>query len=115
MVAKESSLRRFSVVVGICKQNRGIGIDGKMPWRLRADMAYFKQVTRSTHDPLKRNAVIMGRKTWESIPSKFRPLDDRLNVVISRNTAVKAELCIPDGVSRLGPARRPWAAPSMLS
>eukprot|EP00966_Prymnesium_polylepis_P191171 4430885-Prymnesium_polylepis.1 len=40
----------------------------------------------------------MGRKTWESIPAKFRPLDDRLNIVLTRNAAAKAELGIPDGV-----------------
>lgn len=98
VVSSERSLRRFSVVVGVCKQTRGIGLKGKLPWHLRADMNYFKQLTRSTRDPLKRNAVIMGRKTWESIPDKFRPLADRLNVVITRNAAAKQELNIPDGV-----------------
>lgn len=48
-------------------------------------MAYFKDITSRTHDPTKQNAVIMGRKTWESIPSKFRPLPGRLNVVLSRS------------------------------
>jgi dihydrofolate reductase len=55
-----------------------------MPWRLSKDMQYFKNVT-STAPEGKRNAVIMGRKTWESIPVKFRPLTDRINVVITRN------------------------------
>jgi len=73
-------------------------MNGKLPWRLRADMAYFKQLTRSTRDPLKRNAVVMGRKTWQSIPDKFRPLDDRLNVVITRSKDAKLDLAIPDGV-----------------
>ena len=77
--------RRFSVVVASCKHTRGIGVGGKLPWSLRGDMQYFKQLTRSTADPLKRNAVIMGRKTWQSIPEKLRPLADRVNVVISRN------------------------------
>lgn len=48
-------------------------------------MAYFARVTANAPDGTK-NAVIMGRKTWESIPTKFRPLKDRLNVVISRNS-----------------------------
>lgn len=48
-------------------------------------MAYFKDITSRTYDPTKQNAVIMGRKTWESIPSKFRPLPGRLNVVLSRS------------------------------
>lgn len=40
----------------------------------------------TTKDEAKQNAVIMGRKTWESIPSKFRPLPSRLNIVLTRNT-----------------------------
>lgn len=90
--------RRFSVVVAVCKKSRGIGKDGQLPWRLRSDMAYFKQLTRSTHDPCKRNAVIMGRKTWQSIPAKFRPLDDRVNIVLSRNPSAVSELSLPEGV-----------------
>ena len=49
-------------------------------------MAYFARVTSSAPEGA-RNAVVMGRKTWESIPGKFRPLRDRLNVVISRDKA----------------------------
>ena len=86
--AKEGG-RRFSVVVAACKQSRGIGVSNQLPWRLRGDMQYFKQLTRSTRDPTKQNAVIMGRKTWESIPEKMRPLGDRLNVVISANPAAR--------------------------
>lgn len=88
--AQEGS-RRFSVVVAACKQTRGIGGAGQLPWRLRGDMHYFKQLTRSVQDPTKMNAVIMGRKTWQSIPEKMRPLGDRLNVVISSNPSAKAE------------------------
>lgn len=47
-------------------------------------MKYFKELTTRTNDPNKRNAVIMGRKTWESIPEKFRPLPGRLNVILSK-------------------------------
>ena len=50
-------------------------------------MAYFKELTTRTVDPAKQNAVIMGRKTWESIPPKFRPLAGRLNIVLSRSEA----------------------------
>lgn len=90
--------RSFSVVVAICKHSHGIGHGGQLPWRLRSDMAFFKQLTRSTRDPLKRNAVIMGRKTWESIPPKFRPLDDRVNIVLSRNPSAKSGLDLPPSV-----------------
>ena len=57
-------MRGYSVVVAACKQTRGIGAAGQLPWSLRGDMAYFKQLTQSTRDPLKRNAVIMGLKTF---------------------------------------------------
>ena len=92
MAISAQKRRPFSVVVAVCKQSRGIGKDNQLPWRLRADMQYFKQLTRSTRDPTKRNAVIMGRKTWQSIPPKFRPLDDRVNVVLSRNPDAAREL-----------------------
>ncbi|TQV99981.1 hypothetical protein V2A60_005394 [Cordyceps javanica] len=67
----------------------GIGAGGTMPWKgLRKEMQYFARVT--THVPSHCppgavNAVVMGRKTWDSIPTKFRPLKDRLNIVISRS------------------------------
>ena len=78
--------RTFSLVVAACKNN-GIGKDGKLPWSLPGDMAHFKRVTSHTIDDSKQNAVIMGRKTWNSIPEKFRPLPKRLNVILSREVA----------------------------
>ena len=89
---------KVKLVVAVCKATRGIGVSGALPWRLRGDMAFFKQLTRSTTNPLKRNAVIMGRKTWQSIPEKFRPLADRLNVVVSSNAAARKEYAIPADV-----------------
>jgi dihydrofolate reductase/thymidylate synthase len=53
-------------------------------------MKYFKELTARTRDPTKQNAVIMGRKTWESIPAKFRPLPGRINVVLTRASAAAA-------------------------
>lgn len=70
-------------------RDMGIGLRGTLPWTgLKKEMAYFARVTKrlppSVESPV-MNAVIMGRKTWESIPPKFRPLKGRLNVVISRS------------------------------
>ncbi|EER18656.1 dihydrofolate reductase, putative, partial [Perkinsus marinus ATCC 50983] len=62
--------------------------DGQLPWKsLPEDMKRFKKITTGGHcnDNVK-NVCIMGRKTWESIPERFRPLRDRINVVISSTT-----------------------------
>ena len=59
-------------------------------------MAYFKELTSRTADPSKQNAVVMGRKTWESIPTKFRPLAGRVNIVLSRSAA-SDENCAASG------------------
>ncbi|XP_046985170.1 dihydrofolate reductase-like isoform X2 [Schistocerca americana] len=74
---------KCNIIVAV-GNNNGIGIGGKLPWNLRKELAYFSRMTKSTTDPLKKNAVVMGRKTWESIPEKFRPLPGRLNVVLTR-------------------------------
>ncbi len=63
----------------------GLGKDNTLSWRIPADMKYFKDVTSNTKDLAKLNAVIMWRKTWESIPAKYRPLPDRVNCVLSRS------------------------------
>ena len=80
----------FQVVVAATAEG-GIGKENALPWRLSKDMAYFKQLTSETREGDGVNAVIMGRKTWESIPGKFRPLPGRLNIVLSRGgTLVEA-------------------------
>ncbi len=81
-------MRNFDVVVA-ADSRLGIGKNGTLPWRLPKDMAYFKELTSIFHDPLKRNAVIMGRKTYQSIPPRFRPLDNRLNIVLTRQLQVE--------------------------
>jgi dihydrofolate reductase len=87
----------------------GIGRAGGLPWpQLKKEMGYFARVTKRTNPTglsegdaagemaLKRqrvNAVVMGRKTWDSIPPKFRPLKGRVNVVVTRSVdAFKAQL-----------------------
>jgi len=64
-----------SLVVAMAR-NRVIGRDNRLPWRLPADLAYFKQVTMG-------HPVVMGRRTYESIPDRFRPLPNRRNIVLS--------------------------------
>ncbi|XP_039049402.1 bifunctional dihydrofolate reductase-thymidylate synthase-like isoform X2 [Hibiscus syriacus] len=80
----KSSLRNYQVVVAATRE-MGIGKDGKLPWRLPSDLKFFKELTVTTSDPEKKNVVVMGRKTRESIPLENRPLPGRLNVVLTRS------------------------------
>ncbi|TKV29433.1 dihydrofolate reductase [Arthrobacter sp. NamB2] len=57
-----------------------IGRDGGIPWHVPEDMAHFRATTTG-------HPVIMGRRTWESFPERFRPLPDRTNIVISGSTS----------------------------
>jgi dihydrofolate reductase / thymidylate synthase len=79
-------------------------------------MAYFKRVTSACKTPNKVNAVVMGRKTWESIPARFRPLVGRCNAVLTRNPRARQELTLPDEVliaPSLNDALEQLAAPDM--
>jgi len=64
--------------------NGVIGHHNTLPWHLPEDMAHFKRTTLGC-------PVIMGRKTWDSLPPKFRPLPGRLNVVVTRQADWQAE------------------------
>jgi dihydrofolate reductase/thymidylate synthase len=100
--------RVYQIVVAVTR-SWGIGKDGSMPWKLSGDMAYFKALTSRTADPAKRNAVIMGRKTWESIPERHRPLPGRLNIVLSRSAPPADENAASGGAA--APAAPAAAAP----
>jgi dihydrofolate reductase len=67
-----------------------IGRGGKLPWHLPEDMARFRKVTTG-------HPVVMGRRTWDSLPDRFRPLPGRRNVVVTRN-----EKWAADGAERAG-------------
>ncbi len=65
--------RDITVIVCVASGSLGIGKNGKMPWpRIKKDMSYFYNVTTSVRDPMKENAVIMGRKTYMSLPEFTR-------------------------------------------
>lgn len=95
---KTEALRGFTIVVAATAKTFGIGKAGQLPWNLPQDMEHFKRLTACTSVPDKINAVIMGRRTWQSIPEKFRPLRNRLNVVLSRNPGIREQLNLPQGV-----------------
>jgi dihydrofolate reductase / thymidylate synthase len=72
----------FSIIVAVDAEN-GIAKDGKIPWKCHTDMKYFKDLTIKTLDKDKKNAVIMGRKTQETIPGNI--LKNRFNIVLTNN------------------------------
>ncbi len=80
---------RISVIAAVAR-NRVIGRGGALPWQIAEDVQHFKTVT--TGQP-----VVMGRRTWESLPDRFRPLPGRRNVVVTRNRNWSA-----DGAERAG-------------
>ncbi|HRG90292.1 MAG TPA: dihydrofolate reductase [Chitinophagales bacterium] len=74
---------KISIVVAMA-DNSAIGANGKLLWRLPKDMQYFKEVTWGHH-------VLMGRKTWDSIPPKFSPLPGRVNIIVTRQKGYVSE------------------------
>jgi dihydrofolate reductase len=69
-------------------RNGVIGKQGTLPWHLAEDLAHFKRLTLGC-------PVIMGRKTWDSIPPRFRPLPGRTNVVVTRQVDWRADGALP--------------------
>jgi len=65
----------------------GIGKGNRLPWHLPADLRFFQQTTSG-------HVVVLGRKNYESIPSKFRPLPNRENAVLTRNKEFTAPNCL---------------------
>ena len=78
----------MNIIVAMCK-NGGIGFKNTIPWYLSSDLQRFKYLTTSYE---KTNNVIMGRKTWDSLPNKFKPLPKRKNIIISsKNDIIEQE------------------------
>jgi dihydrofolate reductase len=73
-------------LIAAVSQNKVIGKNNDLPWHLPDDMKYFMQTTKGHH-------VIMGRRNYESIPEKFRPLPNRTNVVVSRQSNLSVPGC----------------------
>ena len=72
---------RIALIAAVA-DNGVIGKDNELPWRIPGDLKFFKSVTLG-------KPVIMGRKTWESLP--FKPLPGRLNIIVTRNASYEAE------------------------
>jgi dihydrofolate reductase len=86
--------------------NGVIGKDNTMPWHLPEDLAHFKRLTQGS-------PVVMGRKTWDSLPPRFRPLPGRINIVVTRQSnwlAVGALRAagLPEALSLCGDAPDIW-------
>src|SRR5437763_1943009 len=80
MISYKDNHMLYSLIVAY-DLDRGIGKNGNLPWKLPKDLQRFKDLTTESLS----NCVIMGRKTWESLPPKFRPLPDRINIVMSKS------------------------------
>lgn len=78
-------------MIAAMSENRVIGKDNDIPWHLPDDFKFFKETTKKHH-------VIMGRKNYESLPHKFKPLPDRTNIVVTR----QEKLSLPEGVIVVG-------------
>ncbi len=86
-------------LVAAADERLGIGKRGRLPWRLPREMRYFRELTSRADEgapPGTENAVIMGRRTWESIPEPYRPLVGRANVVVTTQPSYP----LPEGVER---------------
>jgi len=81
-------------IIAAMSLNRVIGVGNDLPWHIPSDLKYFKKVTDGV-------CVVMGRKCWESIPEKYRPLPNRLNIVCTFNQKFEAK-----GAATLGDVNR---------
>jgi dihydrofolate reductase len=74
--------KKISVIIATTSSG-GIGFNNKLPWNIPEDLRNFKKITSFVNDKTKKNAIIMGRATWESLPVK--PLPNRLNIILTND------------------------------
>lgn len=72
----------FTIIVAV-DENNGIGLNNSIPFYIKDDLKYFKEITTKTYNDIKLNAVIMGYKTYNTLP--YKKLQNRLNVVLTNN------------------------------
>ncbi|MCT9821509.1 dihydrofolate reductase [Microbacterium sp. W1N] len=87
-------------------RDRVIGADGTMPWHVPEDLQHFRDITMGA-------PVIMGRRTWESFPDRFRPLPGRRNIVVSRRAdwaeaGAEHASSLEDALARVEDAPEAW-------
>ncbi|KAK9886309.1 hypothetical protein WA026_015820 [Henosepilachna vigintioctopunctata] len=70
-------------LISACCENMGIGKNGDLPWRLKNEMLHFTSMTTNTHDSNKKNVVVLGKKSWDCIPGKYKPLVGRINFILT--------------------------------
>lgn len=90
--------RSIRVVVAALESTGGIGLRQQIPWHLPSDLKHFQVLTTASSGSAMQHAVIMGRKTWESLPEKVRPLPNRYNVVLTRDASYRQDQQLPDTI-----------------
>lgn len=73
---------KLSLIVA-CTNKGGIGYDNTIPWHLKDELKNFRELTSRTSDKYKRNVIIMGKKTWDSL--NVKPLPNRINIILTSN------------------------------
>jgi dihydrofolate reductase len=84
-------MHKKKYIIVAVDENNGIGANNKIPWHFKKEFEYFKMRTLAVHDPNKKNALIMGQLTWESLPDSSRPLKDRINIVLTNLDVYEAD------------------------
>src|SRR3989344_734446 len=95
----------IAIIAALGEQTRALGKNNELLWHIPDDLKRFKELTLG-------HPVIMGRKTWESLPPKFRPLPGRTNIVVTRQAGYVAEgAVVADSLetARVGATRAPGA------